>query len=138
MSTLLPTTSFGTATENYDGSSASFSSDKVKGDSYYGFTDGLHTVSWRVTNFVGVIKMQGSLAQDPSDSDWVDIDLRSPDGSLTLTADGLVSEIENNNKTYTSATTENRMYNLKGNFVWIRANISEFTAGTVNTIQLVN
>ena len=138
MSVLLSTTTFGTSAGNYDGSSASFSSDKVKGDSYYGFSDGLHTVSWRVTDFVGVIKLQGSLVKDPTDSDFVDINLRSADGSLTLTADGLISEIENTRQTYTSATTENRVYNLRGNFVWIRANVSSFTAGTINTLLLVN
>ena len=87
---------------------------------------------------MGVIKLQGSLVKDPTDSDFVDINLRSADGSLTLTADGLISEIENTSQTYTSATTENRVYNLRGNFVWIRANVSSFTAGTINTLLLVN
>jgi len=134
--TLLPTTTFGTPTGNYDGSSASFSSDKVKGDGYYGFSDGLHTVSWRVVNFVGTVKIQGSLAQDPAETDWVAIDLREADGNFSATADGLISEVTTTSQVYTTATTENRVYNIKGNFVWIRANISSFTAGTINTIQL--
>ena len=134
--TLLPTTTFGTSTGNYDGSSASFSSDKVKGDGYYGFSDGLHTVSWRVVDFVGTVKIQGSLAKDPAETDWVAIDLREADGNFSATADGLISEVTTTSQVYTTATTENRVYNIKGNFVWIRANISGFTAGTINTIQL--
>ena len=134
--TLLPTTTYGTATGNYDGSSASFSSDKVKGDGYYGFSDGLHTVQWRVTDIVGTIKIQGSLVQDPAETDWVDIDLREADGSYSATADGLISEVTTTSQAYTTATSESRVYNLKGNFVWIRANVSSFTAGTINTVQL--
>ena len=42
--TLLTTTTFGTSAGNYDGSSATFDSDKVKGDGYYGFADGVHTI----------------------------------------------------------------------------------------------
>jgi hypothetical protein len=136
--TLIPTTTHGTAVGNYNGSSASFSSDKVKGDGYYGFSDGMHTVAWRVSDFVGTVKIQGSLAQDPASTDWVDINLREADGSYSATADGLISEVTTLSQQYTTATSESRVYNLKGNFVWIRANISSFTAGTINTVQLAN
>ena len=40
--------------------SASFNGDKVKGDGYYGFSDGVHTVPNRVTSFVGTLKIQGN------------------------------------------------------------------------------
>jgi len=136
--TLIPTTTYGTATGNYDGSSASFSSDKVKGDGYYGFIDGVHTVFWQVTNFVGVIKIQGTLAQTPGASDWFDIDLKTNDGSYSVTADGLVSELETTSVTYSTATSQSKAYNFTGNIVWVRANISSFTAGTVNTIQMAH
>ena len=136
--TLIPTTSFGTAVGNYDGSSSSFTSDKVKGDGYYGFVDGVHTVFWQVTNFVGVIKLQGTLAQTPTSSDWFDIDLKSNDGNYTITADGLVSESVATSVTYSSATSESKAYNFVGNIVWIRASICSFTAGTVNTIQMAH
>ena len=134
--TLLPTTTFGTAIGNYDGSSASFSTDDVKGDGYYGFSDGLHTVSWRVIGMIGTIKIQGSLVQTPTNTDWVDIDLREADGNYSVTADGLISEVTTTAQEYTTATTESRVYNIKGNFVWLRANISNFTAGTIHTINL--
>ena len=108
----------------------------VKGDGFYGFSDGLHTVFWSVVDIVGTVKIQGSLAQDPAETDWVDIDLRVADGNFSATADGLISEVTTTSQVYTTATTESRVYNIKGNFVWIRANISSFTAGTVATIQL--
>ena len=63
--TLLPTTAFGSASGNYDGSATAFNSDKVKGDGYYGFSDGVHTIQTRVTSLVGTIKIQGTLVKDP-------------------------------------------------------------------------
>ena len=93
-------------------------------------------MQWRVTDIVGTIKIQGSLVQDPAETDWVDVDLREADGSYSATADGLISEVTTTSQAYTTATSESRVYNLKGNFVWIRANVSSFTAGTINTVQL--
>ena len=47
---------------------------KFKGDGYYGLTDGLHTVGWYFVDFIGRIKIQGTLEQDPQSTDWFDID----------------------------------------------------------------
>ena len=114
--TLVPTTTFGTASGNYDGSSTTFYSDKQKGDGYYGYTDGLHTVAYYMTNFVGNITMQATLAKDPTEADWFDITTTASvyDGSTAL--------------------TDQEFYNFTGNFVWVRAKISDFTAGTIRKI----
>ena len=83
---LLATTAFGSSSGNYDGSSATFNSDKVKGDGYYGFSDGVHTVQSRVTNLIGTIKIQGTLVKDPADTDFVDIvTVNESDGSTAIT-----------------------------------------------------
>jgi hypothetical protein len=48
---------------NSDDSTASTVSEKVKADGYFGNADGLHTVAYICSSdFVGTIKMQGSLA----------------------------------------------------------------------------
>ena len=67
-------------------STAATVSDKVKADGYYGNADGLHTVAYICSSdFVGTIKMQGSLATEPSSSDWFDIDGTSVgDGSSVV------------------------------------------------------
>ena len=117
--TLIPTTTFGSSAGNYDGSSASFNGDKVKGDGYYGFSDGVHTVQTRVTSLVGTIKIQGSLKKDPSDTDWVDVvTVNDSDGS--------------------TAITNSFLNNFTGNFVWIRVAVSSFTAGTINNIFMAH
>ena len=117
--TLLVTTSFGTSAGNYDGSSTSFNSDKVKGDGYYGFSDGVHTVQTRVSSFVGTLKVQGTLVKDPANTDWVDIDnIVIGDGS--------------------TAITNSFFNNFTGNFVWIRIAVSDFTAGNINNVYMAH
>ena len=117
--TLLVTTSFGTSAGNYDGSSTSFNSDKVKGDGYYGFSDGVHTVQTRVSSFVGTLKVQGTLVKDPANTDWVDIDnIVIGDGS--------------------TAITNSFFDNFTGNFVWIRIAVSDFTAGNINNVYMAH
>jgi len=117
--TLIPTTTFGTATGNYDGSSSSFNSDKVKGDGYYGFADGVHTIQTRVTSLVATVKIQATLATDPASTDWVDI-------SSVVTSDG------------STAVTNSYFTNFTGNYTWIRIAVSDFTAGTINNIYLAH
>lgn len=48
-------------------------SDTVRGDSYYGYTDGLHTIQTIYSQFIGRFRIQGTLSLDPSESDWFDI-----------------------------------------------------------------
>ena len=47
--------------------------DAVPGDSYYGFTDGIHTIAIYGQNLSGRVTLQGSLEQNPTDDDWFDI-----------------------------------------------------------------
>ena len=47
--------------------------DAVPGDSYYGFTDGIHTVAIYGQDLSGRVKIQGTLAQNPTEDDWFDI-----------------------------------------------------------------
>ena len=117
--TLLPTTTFGSAAGNYDGASAAFNGDKVKGDGYYGFSDGVHTVQTRCTSLIGTVKIQGTLVKDPASTDWVDI-------ASVVTSDG------------STAITNSYFNNFTGNFVWIRIAVSDFTAGSINNIFMAH
>jgi hypothetical protein len=103
----------------YDGSTAVVEGEKFKGDGYYGRSDGLHTVAYHLTGFMGIIKIQGTLAASPTSDDWFDI-------SSTTQSDG--STIE----------TTNTFKNFTGNFMWIRVVITEFGAGTVNKVLYNN
>jgi len=48
-------------------------SDAVRGDSYYGYTDGLHTMQVIYSQFVGRLRVQGTLSLEPQAGDWFDI-----------------------------------------------------------------
>ena len=115
--TLLATTTVGSETGNYDGSATSFNSDKVKGDGYYGFADGVHTVQARVTALIATVKLQATLATTPTDADWVDIE-------TVVNGDG------------STAITNGYLTNFTGNYVWIRVAVTNFTSGTINTVLL--
>lgn len=104
---------------SYDGSTTTVEGEKFKGDGYYGRSDGLHTVAYHLTGFVGIIKIQGTLSSSPTSDDWFDI-------SATQYSDG--STIE----------TANTFKNFTGNFMWIRVVITDFAAGTVNKVLYNN
>jgi hypothetical protein len=99
-------------------------SEPLMGDGYYGGT-GLHTVNyipwpkqgenntWVLNNFTGTIVIQATLASDPQENDWFDV-----------------------NSTYSEFTNteyDNVLHNFRGNFVWIRAKVVIF-AGVLQQI----
>ena len=91
-----------------------FVTDKTKGDGYFSQPDGVHTVAYQVVNqvdstddFIGTIKMQGSLATTPTEDDYFDI------SDTTYTAD---------------QSTTIASFNFTGNFVWVRAKITTTNA----------
>ena len=91
-----------------------FVTDKYQGDGYYSHTDGIHTVAYHVlATLTGSVKMQGSLATTPTESDWFDI------ADTTFTTD--------QSTTIFSA-------NFTGNFIWVRAKATGVTAGSVTKI----
>jgi len=112
---------------------------KYKGDGYYGRSDGLHTVQINLENFTGVVRIEGTLEIDPGDDDWFDVELSttsSVSGSVDTT--GAVSSgttVVLSSVLFSGATSNNN-YNFTGNFVWVRAKVTDWTAGTINSILL--
>ena len=82
--------------------------EKGIGAGYHNLNNSLHTAVYRVDSFVGTIKLQGTLALDPSDSDWFDIENTTKGDDSTL--------ITNPDNPVVSQSV-----NFTGNFVWIRA-----------------
>lgn len=107
-----PATYTASITHKGDSTTESRTSEKYKGDGYYGRADGFHTVQYNLSGFNGTIKMQGTLAVTPTADDWFDITNTSETGS-----DG------------------NYFKNFTGNFVWVRV-LAVHTAGTVNSVLL--
>lgn len=110
-----------------------YTSNKSKGDGYYGRSDGLHSIQIKVTNFVGKIEIQGTLNVDPGSSDWFGVNLDSNRNYVDTT--GLVKEESVQFVNYTTVTSTIVGFNLRGNFVWLRSKVSNFTQGTVDYIK---
>ena len=95
----------------------------IRADSYYGNTDGLHTVQVVYSDFTGKFGLQGTLATEPVDSDWFDINLNfraytsSTDPKIQYPKNPLAptSGIAGHGDTGTDA------FSFVGNFVWLRA-----------------
>jgi hypothetical protein len=97
-------------------------SSKVKGDGYFGGSDGLHTVMYASSqNFVGTITMQATLATEPTVTDW-------------FTVNGTSSTYSALNIRTTSTVD---CYNFTGNFVWVRGSVA-ISAGSVFMVQYNN
>ena len=112
---------------------------KAKGDGYFGGSSGFHTVFWKITNFIGTIGVQGTLVADPTINDWVDITLTSADGIGTvysMDTTGVLTTVAIASNTYTTPVTLAKSFNFIGNFVWVRAKVSDWTQGTVNVISI--
>jgi hypothetical protein len=113
---LLPTTTHGTPSGNYDGSSLDWSGVQQKAADYYGGFGQLQTVGFFLDGFSGLIKIEATLDSNPtSDLDWFK-----------------VSEFDS----LSTPTTNNFSRNITGNFTWIRANVEDFTDGTITKITM--
>jgi len=117
---------------NTGSSALTLLSDKVKGDGYFGGSDGNHTLQVQLTNFIGRLSIEASLSSEPGANDWFSVPLTS---QLSVDTTGLVSSASTGTVFYNTATSNIKSYNLTGNYVWLRSKIFEFTQGTVNAIK---
>jgi hypothetical protein len=117
-----------------DSANTVITGEKFKGDGYYGRSDGLHTVQVDLAGFIGKVAMQGTLATNPVEADWFTLVLDS--GKQSVDTTGLVATQSITSIEYTSVITNTKNYNFTGNYVWVRAYVSNWTDGTVNSIRL--
>ena len=113
--TILDTTIHGIPSGNYDGSSLDFDSDGAKGVGIYRGQGSIQTVYQRIAEFEGVITIQATLDQLGTDARWVDV------------------------YTYSDGSTVENDFNIReviGNYTWLRAHVTDFTAGTINFINV--
>lgn len=116
--TLLPSTTYGTPSGNYDGSSEDFIGDPQKAANYYRGRGGTQTIRWVYLGVQGRVTIQATLDNDPADSRWFEVAATgdgSTDDSTTITA------------TYIQAVV--------GNFTWLRAVVTNFKDGTIEVVQ---
>ena len=89
-------------------------SEQVRGDSYYGYTDGLQTIQTIYNQYVGRFRIQGTLSLDPLDEDhWFDIIPETTSGKAFNTG----GFIQFNSDQPASGS---EAYTFRGNFTYIR------------------
>lgn len=114
--TILAFTQHGVPSGNYDGSSLDFDSDGAKGVGYYRGQGSIQTVYQRINGFRGIITLQATLDQNWQTANWVDVNEFDCSGSPTS---GIYP------------------VTLTGNYTWLRARITDFSAGTIDSIIVV-
>ncbi len=127
-----------------DSSNQTVRGDKFKGDGYYSRDDGLHTVQITLTNFVGTIEIEGTLGVDPEDpfytncndgTDWAPVIVEE---AQCVSTTGLWGSVKVPFKLVYDGDpeTSTKVYNFTGNYTWIRAYITEWVGGTINSIKM--
>jgi hypothetical protein len=103
-----------------DSTTETVTGDKFKGDGYYGRSDGLHSIQYNVSGFIGTVVMQATLATNPTSDDWFTISNTEHTSTNDSAANGDGSYI----------------YNFTGNYVWVRSYVSNWTDGIVQSVVL--
>jgi hypothetical protein len=96
---------------------ASMVGDPAQADGWYGFSDGLHTISLQVANFSGRIYIQASLALEPTEDDWFDIQLGSEYSYLQFPVNPSYPT------GFLSGDTTTVALNFYANILWLRAKL---------------
>lgn len=99
--------------------------DPVHADGWYGFSDGLHTLSIHTANFTGRVRIQASLAIEPQEDDWFDI-------WLTEGLPYLQFPIHPQYPTgHLQGDTSNVALTFRANVLWVRAKLErEYLPGS--------
>ena len=98
-----------------------YTGDSVRGDGFYGFSDGIHTVQITVADYIGRIYIQGTLASEPVETDWFNIKVNGNDDYITY---GVGAG---------TGVTSTLAYTFQGNMVYLRAKVERSHLGLLIT-----
>ncbi len=102
--------------------------EKVEGDSFYGYSDGMHTVAIQYAAFKGRVTIEATLSLTPTDADFFAIQIP---GGVSVAAGGY----KNFPQTGTDGFTGTEAYNIQGNFTYIRVKMDRSHLGDGTTYQ---
>tara|TARA_B100000902_G_C27207957_1_gene862713 strand:+ start:492 stop:905 length:414 start_codon:yes stop_codon:yes gene_type:complete len=99
---------------------------EAKGDAYYGYSDGHHTVQVIYSQFVGRLRVQATLSLEPTASEWFDI-IPSTVAGTEFNAGGYVQ--------FNSSAPGNvsEAYTFQGNFTYVRVYMDREHVGDGST-----
>jgi hypothetical protein len=101
--------------------SLDYTGDSVRGDGFYGFSDGIHTVQITVADYIGRVYIQGTLASEPVETDWFNIKVNGNADYITY---GVGAG---------TGVTSTLAYTFQGNMVYLRAKVERSHLGLLIT-----
>tara|TARA_B100001971_G_C18165967_1_gene524204 strand:- start:287 stop:667 length:381 start_codon:yes stop_codon:yes gene_type:complete len=101
--------------------SLDYTGDSVRGDGFYGFSDGIHTVQITVADYIGRVYIQGTLASEPVETDWFNIKVNGNNDYITY---GVGAG---------TGVTSTLAYTFQGNMVYLRAKVERSHLGLLIT-----
>ena len=113
--TILDTTTYGTPSGNYDGSSMDWASDGQRAADYYRGYGGLQTLRYNLIGFQGRMIFEATLDPTATDANWFS----------TLDLDYTASPV-----------SELRGESVQGNFTWMRVRFEDFSQGTIQFVTI--
>ena len=107
---LLPATTYGVPSGNYDGSSPDFVGNAIPESNYYGGQGPIQTLPFTFANLSANVTTQATLSDSPEQAAWFNIY-------------GFVGV--DTTSTYTDS--------IIGNFSWLRVAVTDFSAGNISS-----
>ena len=114
-SIMLPTTIYGQASGNYDGSSLDWAGVPVQAADYYRGRGGIQTITIQTTGFVGKMYIEACLDTLQDSAAWF---------TTYELGDGV------------NPVTDMIPETILGNFVWMRVRVESFTAGIIDSVTI--
>lgn len=87
---------------------------------YYGSTTGLHTIAFTLRNFIGRVSVQATLASNPEESDWFNLQFSETCGVYLEFADQRIYNASTDTIIVNSGTTGTFSETVVGNFTYLR------------------
>ncbi len=109
------------------GTTMNQTSNNVKGDSFYGYSDGWHTIQVIYNQFVGRFHVEATLATEPEDSDWSGI---KPDVTNGTEISAGLSYVQFNSNDPADGA---EAYTFRGNFTYLRIRMDRAHVGDGET-----
>lgn len=117
------------------GSNHNLVGDAIRADAYYGRTDGIHTVQVVVNNFTGSFGIQGTLATEPTEADWFDINLNA-NWNVSSASPYITYPVNPLAPTGQDGDSGTRAFTFVGNFVFLRAILDRSTIPEPSPLSL--
>jgi hypothetical protein len=123
--------------ENALDKNTSYISPPVKGDGLIHRASGQHTIQIHTINFSGNISIDATMDRDPASGAWLPVQLTDTQSGNVVTSLNFLYPIPVPGVPNSGKTVQiNKFYMAVGQYSWLKANISNVTNGTVDSIKI--